>query len=1285
MLKGNFAKKLFVLNFVLASFLYFSCQWNVIALPENTTSAKTTSSTFAAPTKVKASNGLYRCVTLSWDATDKAKYYKIYSSDKADTSNFTLVNETGEGVTSIDITEKSGAVKYYRVVAVSYSGETSSMSEVVKGSTMGVPVIQTLNLGTSGVYATATVGWWMPNCTDETYQDDVLYTVKCFKDEEGSSLVTSESASGSTRQVVFSTLTPNVTYYFQVCACVNSSDAEKSDIMDSGSVALTSPLAPENLSATQGISTDSVVLSWDLPDYTYIKISSGVYQPRPLYFSLERKLSTADDDDYQTICSYIGTVTEDDDTDDDDSVYFDCSATAASGTNPTSTNFALEIAEDGDYSSNYPAYVVGSTLTYTDTTAVRGKQYTYRVRSYTDDNGTKVVSSDISYGTVQGWLTPVATFSATGNYTQDESLENFTDISVSFTLSFEDYDLEGVYSYVVTSTQSQISDGVGSNAEESVLFYTNNISDIATTKHDFDADDLEDTSKYGYYVYKIYIIPYTEDAVTSIPTNEYTSASMSGKVTVLKDVNAMPVIENFSVTDGYSNKFVLAWTYDSDCTYTLIWQVCDEDGNVSGSEQSLELSASDFGSPSDGDTATYNHAATSGTCRKYALQADNGIKVVKYYCDESDVKIVSKTLGTPVITASSWDYDSITVTWPVVQMATTDYVVSAFYTDDESETELCQTSDESAVGYTSIEPVYGSDGTTVEKYSCTISCPSGYNDATISGKPITLSVTATSSSQDGETTQKDSSVCTMGPALVDTTVGTYGSSSMVIKWDAVDGASGYLIYRVRYTDGECSEIAGQSDMYYYDGSSLTVGGSSVDEERATLTVNSGVYTLTEYDCDQEDETSSYQLNQSMISWGLPFGYIVIPVKADGDSDDFSFEQGTLTQTTSVVTYTNLGVTKTATYGYGLATRAYKSESSSVQTVTWNLPYYTTNTPYLYYRTAGSTTNSWTKLSESLSRGATSVSFTPASATSAYEYAIVYGNSEATIEISDSFVDDSNTGVGLATMETDGENYDYTDVTLEKLNKGYLLAVDFSAKYGGTMDSDGNYEDDDYYYSEMISWNAWDYTKRSIGPDSAYISIKNYNLSSDWTSLANLDSDLKYASAETVTNTTIEADTGDVSMYVKPTSLADGTTSMPITSGPMQVLRDATHYYQLTLVRGDISATVGNDDSVSAWRMINDYEFAKMVMAVINDGMYKIGKLDFETESHSDDNSGGTVQFTHNASFQVGKEYDYTFTNYAPLLDTPSGQSCGLLKVSGSGVCYRNSSFSGSYPESFDSV
>lgn len=1227
----------FTITAALLTSVFFSCNMELVSEPtatQITGSQKNTKGSLLAPESLTASQGGIKTVTLQWKSASNAVQYYVYSAETA-FDTFERIAETKGNATEITITLESGKNAYYSVTTIDSDGNESQASKKVLGSTMGTPVITQIENDEDGTGST--VSWWMPNCTEKTYLSVVNYTACCYS-EDKKTIVQEKHVTGSTQSVHFTGLEPKTSYFYQIEAFTQSdqTNVEVSDMVDWETAHRVIPAAPENLSITKGISAGEIKIKWTLPDYVDTRVAANSYEQHPVWFKIERKLLEEDDSLYQTIVDYIGTIRDDENTSEDTVIKIALDESDPAN-QTSSTNLTAVIAENAAVNPNYSSYVPGTILTYTDKNAERGKQYSYRVQSFTDDTNS-IISSSTSLAEDSGWLIGNLSLKTNAVYEESEDKSQFTKINVNFTCNFDDQGLTSAYTYMLTMARTKFDD---SKDDEKLIRRSESLSAINSYVESFTGEDIKNNE--GYLRYTLYITPFGSDTIPKFEGTElntyYLKTTSPNAITVTGDANKIPVINNFEIDDGYAEKFILSWDYDEHCQYSLSWIDFDENGNRINEDEEHTLTLDDSAlvkdNVSEPTRVSYTHTAASGESRQYTLTANNGLSTDKIYSDGEENPKTVRTLGTADINfdTETIDYSTIKVTWKKVQYAkygTSDFVLSAHYAD--SADELLNTNDESDLENNPINTRVDYDDES-ESYTATITNPSGYDDALLSGKDIVLSVKATSSRHDGndghdeESTTATKTVRTLGPALTQTSIASPQDNTITLVWEKVEGAKGYLIHRLRYTDGSATSFATQEDSYYCDGSKLLINGEEVSSARAQLRTNGNQLILDDSYAEQEDNKSSYELNQSMISWGLPFGYEVIPVK---DSGDFAFSGKNIDEASSTVkiAYRNLSDVKGATFGYGLKVRASKAESATNQKVEWRQPYYKTYTPTLYYRDAGSEKNIWTKL-DSTEADKTAINPTPVSATKAYEYVIAYNKSASTISLPQSFIKDANTKVALGTLEEDGVNYDYTKAlthdgaVIEKLNKGYLLAVNFGAGYGGTKQDDGSYANDDKYYSERVNWDEWNYAERSIGPDKAYVSILNYNLSSSWTKVFNLDENLHYANSESVTNTKIWK-SGEVSAYLAPQALptTDSVTngSMMNTNGPLMVLRDAKHYYTLTLEKGTNTAEIGKDKNIYAYRQINDVELVRATSLILSNiikqtginGNYGTGK-DFGSE------------------------------------------------------------------------
>ena len=1184
-------------SFVLISLLslFCACKYELVKEPtfnyNDIKNAADYNDFILAPSGLTASHGLSRMVSLEWESVPNAVQYYIYSA-QTPYDTFTKVSETKAAETQIVIDEESGITKYYCVCAVNYYGTVSLKSTLACGSTLSVPIITEITSAEEG--DSLTVKWWMDNCRQNTYENNISYEISVYLNATSNIKLKTLTASGDSRSVVADDLQSKTEYFFTVEA-INSNNKDRE--ISSRTSALTAhrviPAPPQNFTVTQGLYSDKVILSWKLPPKVWYRTSSGSsgFELYPLYFEIYRREAGTDAPfemiKKETIASY-----PDDSTEDRSHTYVD--------SRPASS---------------------------------RGKQFEYYVQSFTDGlSGGKIVTADSSKTSVEkGWPLALPKLSIRSDYAKEGN--TFTSITFSPNLDFQAFEVP--YTYKLTRSGQALpgqtfAGPVSENKSFTSINELNNYSDL------FPKEGGSLAGQKGYYSYSLAI--YLDDALID-------TAESSVRYLVTDDASAIPVIENFTIKEGYKDKFVLSWKYNSSYSYNLYWK-----DYVTGEEEVVSISASG----TNGQTFTYNHAASSGDQRNYRLEAvKEGLSTFAYPNNDEGEKFY-KTLGKPAPVIAEYDYDKIIVKWDAVQMATDSYTVSAKYQGQSAE--LTTTSNTS---------ITANENNSV--FTCVITNPAGYDNAALSGKNINLTVSASSKEQSNETSQETIDVCTVGPANTNLLVGNPSHNEIVINWNEVTGAQGYIIRRICGKNTFVSEPASSADLdlYYYDGTSLTCAGQSVDSKRAQVTKTGNVYKLTDKYCEPDDSTSSYENNQSCISWGIPYSYCVIPVKAQGSADDFTFD-GSDVLIKGSQAYTNLSHKEAATYGYGLMVQAAKSESSTKQVLEWTRPYIKDDSlPSFYYRTAGSTTNTWIKINDYELITETKAEIVPESTIEAYEYLVAYKRASAGT-VPPSLIAD--TKLGLSAEETRSKYTYASNVNKEKANKGYLLAVEL-------------YAITDSGYSEKVYWNSWDYNYRSIGPDSAELRIKNYNISNAWLEFVSLDKDLYYSSKNEPANTTV-TQVDEVTINIKPTKIMDQDSSLKVTPGYMQVLRDAKHYYSLVLTRGELNCVVADDDSVGAYRDIGEKEYAKMIMIIVNEALKKMGTLGDSVEE-ANDGYGGYAKFKHKSA--ASTEYDFEFKNYAPKLTMPSGQSARILSITcpKDQRCDRDQIGIAGYPKSFE--
>lgn len=1254
-----------VLSLFLSSALT-ACKHNLIPEPTIEQAAKKNPADYAdailPPSTVTATHGGYRNITLEWTAVENAVRYQIFYA-KTPFDNFVKLVETADTVTTYDIEAPAGSTYYFYVKAVNFYETVSAESLKTTGSSLAIPIITGINASDDA--QSVEIEWWMDNCNKETYLDNVEFFIKAYDEQKKEIPGSEKTAGGSSRSSVISGLSPSTKYYFTVEARIKDSEqkSESSDLTSKETTHSIVPVSVSDFKVTQGITHSAIELSWKLPEGSdYFDAFTNTYSTHPVMFNIQRKEINQDDSTYKDI-AFIGIENKSSGKDLYSHPYklthsFDCTEVSTSDSKKLIINTTTS-GGDIDLNNSYPKYKPGTTLTFRDSDSiVKGKQYTYRIISVTDDTS-KIYKADSSVSdALNGWLFGPASFKATADYTSNEDKSKFTEITIKFDFNFVPFTTQ--YQYVITQTITPFKSGSEAPVpgEPEIIMSSDSISSIANKTITFNTEELaaSGTDWKGSYKYKI-SINYKDSS------NEDCSEVLeaSGTIAVTDDVNNMPVINSFNVEDGYSDKFILEWDYNDAYSYIISWIPYNENNPLP--EEKLELTPEDF-NVIDGK-ATFNHIAVSGDVRTYCLTAENGLSVSKFYTDpeNEDQNILCKTLGTAKPAMAEADYSTITVSWPEVQMAD-DYEISAKYIDNPD------------VDYDDIAvhtELLSAENCAITKdpdtgmVTCVISEVQGFDNPAISGLPIELVIQAKNIKDSTEITE---TVFNLGPALTfPETNKNPEADRLTFKWNKVEGADKYLVYRVLYSDKNQTEIMA-ADKYIVTTDEEISNDSDIGD-RAKISYRNGKFTLIDKQTDAVD-LYGYHLNQAKIQWGLPYGYVVLPLKKDSTKDTFQFKDVSLTLNESApVNYGTLADTVTHTYGYGMNIRAGKSVSASTVNVSWERPNSKDLIPTVYRKPfkkdeAPEYGNSWEKVA-TLSQGATTYSdkLTKDNISSAFVYCVQYEASTASDIIKSYREQLLNT--------KDSENSPE-----EPLNKGYLLTLkNFDAIYGGS----GTVPGDAGYYQENVSWsNIWDYKERALGPDSFTIDLKNKNLSctKDWVTLASISIAADQDNKQTITansgytdsthtenphtDITIDVMAANNGITLKPTGLSEGTAAS--TSGLLQVLRDAKHYYSANLTRGSVTVRQAEDESVYAYRQISDEEFVKSAMIYLNEGLYTLGKLDFESKTFSGSLDGSITGF-HRSTMNIGKGYDINLTNYVTEINTPQDSLVSLYKINAS--------------------
>lgn len=1196
------------------SFTILSCKYDLLPSPDsngNSSLSQGKNKIILPPENLQATQGDYRSITLSWSPVKNATQYQIFSAN-TEFDKFEKKGETKGSVTSFTIQETSGTSKAYYVCSVDYYGKISRPSLIVKGTTLAVPIITEITKSSAGDFYT--LNWWMPNCSSETYENEISYTLNCYEDNSTTPLKI--ELPGNQYSYDFTTLKQSTNYKFTV-ESYKTNTKQKHEISDSEPIETGHRIVPDavkNLTITKGNNKtrNQIKIEFELPPLieSYNEKDSVYEKNNPIYFTIKRHL--INDNYYETVYDYIG----------------------IGGTkNETGKKIIL------------PNYTEGTKITVEDdlTDSLRGKQLEYIIQSYTDKNDKNLTSEKTSVASDIGWLISPVDFKTKDSITCNPENESLIDsITVNFSINFMSFDVP--YTYTITEKKYSIDDKNDDlGLPEKVILSTQDISAIEKQSHLF--NDI--ANQIGYYEYKLYISQISDDS-SSIPASYYECITSPSKVTVISDLSRLPNItfkgaNTFDVQDGYSDHYQLFWdSIADDCIYTLSWKNKIDDGytetqtTVEFTEKSdLNLEETGLKISVKDNIVSLRHNATSGEIRSYTLTASNGLtksttKTEDFY-----------TLGTAEPRMPFMDYSSITVEWDCVQKVKDDfstaYKIAANY---RGESTNLLTND----NYTLTEDKENN------KIICVINKPEGYDDARKSGRPIDLKIT--SYSENDQTISTDT-VYTLGPAAINLiTDNDYNHDHITISWNKIDNANSYIVFRTVMDSKLKMESSG--DMFYIEGNNVFDNeGSKLSTVAVSSFGNTIILTDTySYSTMEIASSDALKRNQNKICWGIPFGYTVIPVISQRDAQ-FDIENNMIinsirnsTANTAAFSYKNLEQKISCTNGYGLNVQASKATSNKSVKITWTQPYKPENKVPKIYRRKNADSN-WVHIPITINASSEETMMQEinyeSNDTNTYEYAVVYSSSD----FEDSYIDVLNA------------TYDTVNSPTEKLNKGYILSLPNNLI---TASSAGG-------FNERFDWtdSTYDFEQRSQGPDYYEIQILNKNRATGWTAIATIPIDLSkkdYGSKAT-------EDFRDTTKVILKESSSYQAVFSPvfedtnISEGQLQVLRDYKHYYRLVAVKNTdgqrknaieaIADTHMGTDNIStpafAIRDISEEELMHCVSLIIADAINQAG-----VSSGGDRNCEGQTgkfKITHPGATKdiewgtYGNEYQHKFSSGLP--------------------------------------
>lgn len=1255
--KKSFIKLSTALLFVSSVFL-MSCKQVLLPQPGGFDQSKNSSGSitteWTAPTDLKVTQGLQGRIELTWKPVLNAVRYFMYRSDTP-FGNFVQVGETTDALYTQKV--PAGTDTYYKITAVNLQNQETDYSVAVRGTSLAQPVISDIQGDAQEGDSTVTVYWYMNNV--DAYADAVRYELVCY-DATGKEQKRIPGESGNKTELTVTGLTPNTTYLYQVEAynIAEQDKTEASDKIDAQTARRLRPNPPENLTVSQGAFGDKVKVSFVLPTKVDVAVEKNVYEQFPLYFKIYRKVAGEDDSTYEPVCGYFGSIK--DNADKNGGV---CFADQYTPTDPDAP------------------YQEGETVTWTDSTVVRGRQYQYKVQSYTDIES-RVITSDKSIATSEpAWAVAPLSFEMDPVIYDDEYDSEGNPVShktanLSATLTFDTLGKADSYTYELTVNYRRRNNGDGSLSESTPtklgdFFTVDELSD-----HIYKADLHANPGSYSFTVNAKHKTSGWTESITT-PNSRY----------VVPDLQPL-IVQNLVVQDGYPDKFVLTWDRDPSVTYEIKYKMEDAQG---GDYTLIEPVLADEGAE-PGQTQPFEYPLThyDGSQGKNAVTSGDAlrIEIVPYTDYQGDNHKAGTpespdqlfyTLGTPAVTfdQTKTAADSITVTWPKIEKATS-YEVTYAYDGVSDTTQVLR--DGAATTFadaykadTQIIPVTKEEEIQVtDDITCVIPKPIGYDYMAYSGKDVTVTVKAINETRKTETT-KSATTRTLGPAAtgVNATVATK-ENGIHVSWKEIPGATGYLIARTRYgaTNTDDSRSTDGEFVYFYDAGAqkLTIIGQDITPGSSVVS-NKGTFTLSDTYSDstnvaQDDPSRKFRIEQDKLGWGYPYRYQVFPVTESSPS--FSRSENLNQCTVGSVTYQDADKNYAAgsAIGYGLDVKATKAESADTVTVTWTKPYLEDNTtlkPVLLRIESGSTEKSWKSYSQAdletdLNKATVHLSGDMINRNKAYDYVIKY-------------VPSGSSGFSYDPLAAYIEAQKGDKTLNEPANKGYFFSV-IGAEATKTDIKDGGVST----FAEELAITPYNWTERKNGPEEYKIYIKNNNIGKNadgevWHLVATVPVRKDSYGTPTVSVSDIKVTVSGSNLRFTPDFDKD------VHGGLLKVLRDYKHYYKIEAIRTitdsdgvetKISTVIGEDDSIWGARQITAKELVKAATLAISDGLYLVNGTAWNTGLWGRDEnaiSPGSGSVYAKSDFGV-KNWDIVYTNYKTALQSKDGRKNTFLTING---------------------
>ena len=691
---------------------------------------------------------------------------------------------------------------------------------------------------------------------------------------------------------------------------------------------------------------------------------------------------------------------------------------------------------------------------------------------------------------------------------------------------------------------------------------------------------------------------------------------------------------NFTVQDGFNDKFIISWRSFSEYKYNLYRFTSKNDlfGNLiaeinpdgSGFRDSAILSVIQETDNDGISTIIVTVSSSPGDVKYFGIipiwmgNAQLG-KVIR-------TEEPCMTLGTPVLSLKpEYSYSTVTAVWTPAQKADV-YRIAYMYPGDADWT--------NAVWESAGTFERDADGNFIFSFR-----PEGYDDITKSGKELQVVVLAVNSERIAEYKDDYYTISNVpvkklvGSAeLVVSAAKALSPDSINVSWNAIEGANGYYVSG-RQFDLTNSNPVTDSFLHYVTDAGFTLNDQAGDS----------------------------------IVQGYPYRFIVIPVINENDVTEIDYGSGSYALREQGGTIIYYGAKEQTGYAIGFAanvtaTKGTYASSGNVNDgirITWSKPYLLSDAGlnYMIYRREHNN-SSWESF------GPTGELFyvdNPARGI-VYEYAVGILHHVSAGDIrGPSRPDQSSLFIESEKMKTDGrgranmQGYMLPTVTMNNVSRGEN--ADVNAVFG-----------------EQVTWNGSGiaYGDTNWGVDGYTVYVMNRNINAAW-----------HVIADNVPENTVLLTPANTPSYTVSDGL--GTT----TRNALFVLRDYKHFFKARsfvldnsgnkIYSPDLSYTYTSGTAANPYFLENDYvkwgarqvtleEFAKIVSVYMAEAFrmssYWALNTTWIAKASASTNYGGGGSFRHRHITIGGTTMHIEYSNWKQNMQTRAGDWMTFISIDG---------------------